>query len=583
MATGNINDLYNKDTFIVPISTEDTQVRLRNVGGTIRHTLSPFEVVTIYVQGITIKIKTLTDIHTLCFTTNAEAIEALTLLQLALDQVKGNISGGPTGGISGLLGLPTDGAYGLLYTSIAGVAQGDRVEDAFDKVTTFLERFVPAPPPNLVDITMLLAGGYSAKQESTGTTHVDITSAMVSTLSAPPFLDGKQGVLSASINSINAGSITLTTGDDTGLTNNNLTITDDVDSYDGIPANEGFWWQLEADIVTSAPNTLNLGANSIAMIHDLTGTSNKIVYLDDPAVPLISAINISAVGGIPIDLSGVPYLGTGAGVSATFNLDQVVSEYYHLTNIGALEGTSITNDIYQPGIAPAKGATVNASIATVVEINNYEPGAVFDVKGYASNGTVSTTNVVSNLNIDSLSDESSRVESGAGQFPITYGGVFNSSTSIMGVEELQMFNGQYQFPPTTNYSTFSPPGPDYSTITGGTYNTNRWVTFKPILITNEVAITINFINTTNFGATAIMAGADIQVKVDGVTGWLDANVAYPGVGTPVNDGDGALVIGSSTATSKRVTFSVVRTGQVLVRIGFPSGSTKAFGSINVTP
>jgi len=132
MATGNIRDLYKKDTFIVPISPEDTQVRLRNIEGTIMHTLSPHEVITIYVQSKNIKIKTLTDIHTLCFSSNQEALDALTCLQLALDQVKNNISGGPTGGISGLLGLPTDGAYGFLYTSIAGVAQGDRVEDAFD-------------------------------------------------------------------------------------------------------------------------------------------------------------------------------------------------------------------------------------------------------------------------------------------------------------------------------------------------------------------------------------------------------------------------------------------------------------------
>jgi hypothetical protein len=581
MATGNTRDLYNKDTFIVPITTEDTQVRLRNVEGTIKHTLSPHEVVTIYVQGVAIKIKTLTDIHTLCFATNQEAIEALTLLQLALDQVKDNIAGGPTGGIQGVLGLPTDGAYGLLYPSIAGVAQGDRVEDAFDKVTTFLERFVPAPPPNLSAITMTLASGYTARQESSGVLHNDITSTQVSTLSAPDFLDGRQGVLSAVINSINAGSITLTNGDDTGLTNGNLTITGDEDAYAGSPSEEGFWWQLSADIVTSAPNLLVLGANNISMTHDLTGTSNKTIYLDDPMVPVLNNINISSVSTGSY-VSGVPYLGNGDNVTATFDADNVVSEYYHQTNIGALAGTSINNDTFQPGSAPAKGATVNASISTTILNNIYEPGAAYDVSAQASNSVVTTQNVVTNLNIDSISDESPRVESGVGQYPGTYGGAFDSSNSILGNEELQMFNGQYQYPPAVDYSGFYPVGPDYTTVAPGSHNNMRWVTFQPITITNEVAITVDFINTTNFGATALMTGIEIYVKVDGATGWLNANAAYPGVGTPAADGDPALVVGSSTSTSKRVTFSVVRSGQVFVRVGIPSGSNKAFGSINVS-
>jgi len=428
---------------------------------------------------------------------------------------------------------------------------------------------------------MSLNSGYSALQENIGTAHSDITSNPVATIVAADFLDGKQGVLSADINAINAGSITLTTGDDTGLTNGNLYIITDEDPYSGIPAQEDFWWQLTANIVTSAPNTLNLGTNVLSMTHDVSGTSNKTVYLDDPQVPLISAINIASTSP-GSNISGVPYLITGNLVNATFNLDQVISEYYHSTNVGELVGTSINTEIYQPVVAPAKGATINASIIGTINPGNYEPGAVFDVKGYSSNGTVSTTSFVSILNIDSTSNETPRVDSGIGQFPVVYGGAFDSNNPIVGNEELQMFNGQYQFPPAVNYSSFYPVGPDYSAITGGSYATNRWVTFAPIVINNEVAITINFINTTNFGATALMTGIEIYVKVDGATGWINANAAYPGVGVPVADGDPSLVIGSSTATTKRVTFSVVRSGQVLVRIGFPSGSNKAFGSINVT-
>lgn len=581
MATGNIRDLYAKLTFIVPISPEDTQVRLRNIEGIIKHTLTPHDVITMYVQGKFIKIKTVTDIHSLCFSSNQEALDALTCLQLALDQVKANISSSPLGGCDCLLGLPTDGAYGFLYPSIAGVAQGDRVEDALDKITTFLEKFVPPAPPNLSDITMTLLSGYSALQEATGTPHVDITNNPVATITATDFLDGKQGILNASINSVGSGTITITNGDDTGLTNGNLTIILDEDAYNGTPSQEEFWWQLTTSIVTSAPNSLNLGTNNILLTHSTSGSNSKTIYLDDPQVPLISNANITSISPGTY-ISGVPYLRAGDFVNVTYDLDQVISEYYHSTNVGELIGTSINTVTFQPTPAPTKGSTVNVSMVGTINPNIYEPGAIFNLGGYASNNVNTNTNVTSNLNIDSISDETPRVVSGTGQFPATYGAVFNSNTSIVGNEELQMYNNQYHFPPQINYGSFYPSGPDYSGILGGVHGTHRWATFAPIIITNEVAITVNFINATNFGATALMSGIEIYVKVDGDTGWLNANDAYPGVGTPAVDNDPALVIGSSSATTKRVTFSVVRSGQVYVRIGLPVGSNKAFGNINVT-
>lgn len=87
MALCNINDRFEKNTFIVPISIDDVQVRLQTTLGEIRHTITPSEVAVSYVHGNFLKIKTITDLHTLCFESHQEALEALLLFQNAVQTV----------------------------------------------------------------------------------------------------------------------------------------------------------------------------------------------------------------------------------------------------------------------------------------------------------------------------------------------------------------------------------------------------------------------------------------------------------------------------------------------------------------
>jgi len=72
-----------------------------------------------------------------------------------------------------------------------------------------------------------------------------------------------------------------------------------------------------------------------------------------------------------------------------------------------------------------------------------------------------------------------------------------------------------------------------------------------------------------------------------VTGWIDCNSPYPGVGTPgstvTRHKDPAMVAGSNetTATSKKITFGpVVYSGKLYIRIGLPAGNKK-FSTITV--
>jgi hypothetical protein len=83
-----------------------------------------------------------------------------------------------------------------------------------------------------------------------------------------------------------------------------------------------------------------------------------------------------------------------------------------------------------------------------------------------------------------------------------------------------------------------------------------------------------------------MSNFVLQVRVNGATptiGWVDGNVAYPGVGSPTNNGDAALVVASSTSTAKLVTFGTnTKTGTVYARIGIPSGDNKRFTNVTMT-
>ena len=65
---------------------------------------------------------------------------------------------------------------------------------------------------------------------------------------------------------------------------------------------------------------------------------------------------------------------------------------------------------------------------------------------------------------------------------------------------------------------------------------------------------------------------------------MDGNANYSGTGNPgsTSDGVAAMVNGSSTATSRRITFgSITYSGAIIVRIGI-SGSGISFQSLTAT-
>ena len=497
---------------------------------------------------------------------------------------------GPSGGGGGsdILGLPTDGMYGVTgIGAIAGVAEGDKIEDAFDKIETVLAKLAPPKPANLSAKTLSVSGTYSALESSTGTVHSIVTDVTTPTsTTSTSFYDGDAGTLSAKINGSVAGSRVLTTGDDTG-SYSSLKITSDLDPYLGQTGKEGFWRALIAGVEASSP--LSVGLNTYQLLHSTTGnTPVYTLYVDDPATPSISSYSITS-SGTGTYISGVPSLAAGNTVQANFTVGNAIKSHYNSTRI-ASANSSVTNSANAalPVSPPISGATFVASINLSVSSSSYIENVVVSCLGYNSKGGTASQNVSvlsGTMRVDTVSNETIRKKSGTSTYPTKgssasqFGDTYVSATSLVSNEELQLLNGSYQYP-SANYLSNTPVGPNYSSLTG-----IRWVTFNNIgSITAASSLTFTFNGSVNFGGTAEVSNFYLYVLIDGAVptaGWVDGNKPYDGVSSPSVNGDYALVVANSTATSKKITFGQTpRTGTIWVRVGFPSGSDKKFTGIS---
>ena len=79
--------LFDKNTFIVPVTSTDTKVFLKSTDGVVVFIIDPTNVVNIFTAANSIRIKTKSDLHVLDFNNNINAIAALPLLKAALDSV----------------------------------------------------------------------------------------------------------------------------------------------------------------------------------------------------------------------------------------------------------------------------------------------------------------------------------------------------------------------------------------------------------------------------------------------------------------------------------------------------------------
>jgi hypothetical protein len=493
------------------------------------------------------------------------------------------ISSGGAGGPC-TLGIPSDGTYAdgffNYWTSMYSCS------NAFDDINEVLLKLLPSKPYDLSMIPLQFNNTYSAREESSFTVHNPCTDDTTPRAYAVDFYDGNAGDLSCEIDTVDHGLITITTNDDTGLTDGYLTVTDDSDPYFGQSGKEGFWHQLSADIIPST--ALTYARHVFAMNHSVSGTAQQEIWVDNPITATINNPSDTLPTACTRYISGVPSLEVADTIGFTSQLLHAVGKHYHINYVATINSPQTTSTNFDVSVAPAENSIINIADDVDIINNVYSENVTLVVTPYNSKEACTATNHQTGARVDTVSMEV-RVRSGSGQFPAIgngnadFGDTYVSATSLKTVPydtELQLLNGRFQRP-TGNYTSNLPTnGPDYSTGMG---TAMRYVTFHSISITNKSGLNLVFNNTAGLWSGVETSGIEIWVRVEGSTGWLNGNMSYPGVGSPSNDNDYAMVFASSTPTVKRITFGpTVRTGVVYIRVGIPSGSDKQFGNITVT-
>lgn len=504
---------------------------------------------------------------------------------------------------SGTIGPAEDGEYvdGIFTDFTPDTPIGIAV-DRFNEMFLLL---APAPPStswNNVFSNLSLSATYSANILGTTTTATNIVNTTTPTYSlsdtvgsgvaAKALPTGSNTLvftLSDSYNgTLETETITSTsTGNSTGIIRYTV-----ADPYVGQSGKAGFWIGItDFNVPSSTLPAIPPSGTARTLTFSHPGSDSPETYnfyVNNAQTPSVGSIS----GTFPTMtryISGVPSLKSGDQITnVTFTATNAVSYFYN-SAFYDFTGTLINSSTNNPPttIPTTVGQTVieSGKIATVKSATQFSDTSVsFTITVRSANGSSGTGTLTSNIHrIDTVSDETSRLTSGSGSYPSSgYGGVFDSSQSLVGAysSEMMLKNGIYQYP-SGNYTNFG--GSNYSTATG-----TRWVTFNLGTFANNSAFTLNFIDSNGISVIYGQANLLVEVKIDGASGtkWVDGDSAYSNGENPGaisgNDGVAAVVVGSSTPTSRRITFgSITYSGNIIVRIGI-TGSGVTFKSLTAT-
>ena len=521
-------------------------------------------------------------------------------------------SGGTWVSSAGIIGVPTDGTYtdGFFDTW----TDSTYIANAVDDINGVLKKLAPSKPPELSTKTILLNSTYSSatlNKASDGgsisytlvsdlnTSDVELTDMSIITIGGG-FNKYVGANLTGFIDNVSVGSINYPNGNmNTGTTNNNKLTAIEYDYWSGTTGKSNFWPAIVArinDVFSGKSYGVHTSKISWSGATELETTNLLTIYYDNPVTPSGMTLNLSAQTYVTRWISGVPTFSTNDTLAVNYGFTGLVSQVYRPNPISASSSyaSTVTNTLSG---AQTSGITISGVLNPVVQTSKYVEDILVSVtatnsKGTATsynNMTIATSQAGKTMRVDTVSNESTRKLSGgvATNFPVTYGGVYDSGATLQSgsyLYELQMLNGVYRRI-TGNYTTNFPiAGPNYSSDSNTDY---RWVMFSYTITTkSSITVTVTGANMSTVAGTQVTDNMKIFIKVEGSTGWLDANGPYPGVGTPISDGDLAMVTASSAASttvlSKYVTFGAGNySGTLYVRLGMASGSNDTLTSIAV--
>ena len=546
---------------------------------------------------------------------------------------KGNISGSATstGSFGRIVGNGGNTTLGSGSVELNTFTTDTTMYSAINTIDSVLNKLAPSKPVNLSTLALGFSGVttytlFGTNGESTSSIITDTTPTIKPGGSSNTgFYDGDSGTLTAQ-RAVNDGAFSTigdkelsTASDVSGTSTAHLQITDDSDPHDGTAGSEGFWKQLKATI-NETGRTAGTDKYTNRLIHSVTGTATDLDYYVETngLFTDITRTNIShsRVTNGQHYQSGIPYLGEDNSISSSYTCTLHASSNFLNDDrkIGStrFNTTNIAAEVYltaSDGTSWTAEQAFNTTSSLVINDNRFNTGTQAveyeEYKSTSTNGTENTDVDITSqaFNIDSKTEDETkpaadtyRSGSGTGQFPsfaygnkiasaTTFGSSFNTTASLKTSDhyELQFSNEYFHWPASTNYTSYIPIGPDYSSMTSDSHESLRWVTFNIGDITNASSVDIRLENCYGFDNSDVQTsdGFEMYLKVmlldSEVTKWIDANATYDG-GDPgaSSDGDAGVSSYTNPGTSgnflRTITFgTATRTGTVYVRVGWNVG------------
>lgn len=526
--------------------------------------------------------------------------------------------------------------------------------NALDNLNEILGRLVPAQPPSLSSFTISPTGGnneiiasgatnnsgdtlpsagtnvYTIFDDSITSTQANggsgATGGDVEGNNGNLFTDGATGDLSAFINGVQDGTVTLSETSDTG-TYTSLQVISDVDYPAATP---GFYKAIKARINKSSG--VSVGYNTAQITHSESGSTNTMawVYDDVAASPSISStgysLGTSTTGKFS---SGIKHLTNGDTIDVDGTVSDLTGQTYITSNVltyttspsvGTLAmdatelGTGLTFPLdvnLPPQTITGKSLTIGSTarfVQTSMFVSAYNP------RGSDTNNSVSGDNILvytssleggnkpHEVQVNGSSSDAYRHYLGSAFTGDTPSGSITSPSSS-NWDENQLLNASgYEHEAvvvagaikhdTTNYTTGHIPttsGADYSTKDADQYVT--YVFNQSTLSSISLSITGNY-----SGLWVALPGIsdDAGQSPNALGGnWWDAFALYNGSGVPGRNGDtnAGCAVGSAASGnsgSVDITFGTASStnatnNAVIIRIKLTAGQSISAISINNTP
>ena len=436
-----------------------------------------------------------------------------------------------------------------------------------------LQKLAPAKPEELRVKTLTLVNKYTAKRTSNKELITEVWDGQPTVSLNPNERSNgffkEDGVFTLSFNDAVELTRVINVLQNNTQSNANFSL-EDYDFHEGVVGKSNFYRAIIFWFTLG--KKLTVGNNSIkAYITDSDEYTELIYVEDDPKEVVITQDIVSALD-LPSKISGVDCYGLNDSFRLIATLENCIGECYNADKIAQLEDqtcNTVARSI-QTNDTIAKGQPFDIILDLTVNLNKYSEAFSPKLSTYNSKEKSTEKTYTTSFRIDSLSNESTRLEAGEGQYPVTYGSAYDSETSLdsQDNEAMQLAFGKYYF-------NQSYPELNGAAIDGGEY---RWAIFR-VSGVNVTSVSCRFSDTSGF-TQGVMSGFILQAKVDGpigTSGWVDGNSIFSPNSLPLNNGDAALDP-SSTSTNKIMVFGAApKTGDIYVRVGVEKDSGISFG------